>query len=219
MSAINRATLRGTIRLRGDYSNVRRFPDTYLNTEIQTSFGMFYQLVADTHEGWWDTQSTITTVNATAYLALPATCWRLQAVDMLHGTDYCEMRQIGLSDRNRYAAASARPEAYRTSARGLELFPTPNAAYTLRVHFTPKAPDLDESTAQEWYNGWEDLVIAQTLLQLDTREGKPLGDRITAVNTAKMLVTGGATERRSQEPEYLRLREHGDAGPYDDWNF
>ncbi len=219
MSAINRATLRGTIRDRGGYNNVRRFSDAYLNTEIQTAFGKFYQLVADVHEGWWDTQTTTVTINGTAYVALPATCWRAQAVDLLAGTDYVEMPQIGLGERNRYGSSTARPVAYRISSRGLELFPTPNAVYTLRVHFTPKAPDLDETTAQEWYNGWEDFVIETVLLELATREDMPLGDRMAKVKAAADFIKDGATEHRAQEPEYIRLREHSDGGPYDDWNF
>lgn len=216
MSAINRATLRATIRLRGDYSNVRRFPDTYLNTEIQTAFGKFYQLVADTHEGWWDTQGALSTVNAQPYVAMPADCWRAQALDILCGSEYTEMPQIGLGDRNRYGASTARPVAYRTSSRGFELYPTPNAVYTLRLNYTPKAPDLDESTTHEWYNGWEDFVIEAVLLELATREGQPLGDRVAKLKMAGDAITAGASERRSQEPEYLCLREHSGwgLGPY-----
>lgn len=214
MSAINRATLRATIRLRGDYTNVRRFPDTYLNTEIQTAFGKFYQLVADTHEGWWDIQGPLSTVAAQAYVAMPTDCWRAQALDILHGDRYCEMPQIGLGDRNRYGASTARPVAYRTSSRGFELYPTPDAVYTLRINYTPKAPDLDESTTQEWYNGWEDFVIEAVLLELATREGMPLGDRVAKLKMAADIVTSGASERRSQEPEYLHLREQSEWGPY-----
>jgi len=216
MSAISRATLRQTIRDRGDYTNTKRFTTAYLNTEIQTAFAKFYQIVADAHAGWWDTFASITTVTNQAYLALPTDCWRVQGIDRLDsGTDYSEIRQINMSERNKFSG-TGEVIAYRTSSRGLELFPTPDKAYTLRVLYTPKAPDLDESTTHEWYNGWEDYVIEATLLAIDKREQRPLGDRLQAVQMAEAYLKASAGERRQQEPEYLNLREYDGFDPFKD---
>lgn len=216
MSAISRATLRETIRNRGDYTNVRRFPASYINTELQSAFGKFYQLVAECNEGWWDTTGTAATVNAQAYVALPSDCWTVRAVDRLDGSDYVEMPQVGLSERNKFSSTSGKPVAYRLTARGAELYPTPNAVYTLRVTYTPKAPDLEESATREWYNGWEDYVIEETLLQIDKREQRPLGERMATIDRIIAAVKSGASQRRRQEPEYLNLREAGDFDPYGD---
>lgn len=218
MASISRDTLRTTIRNRGDYNNTRRFPDAYLNTEIQSAFGKFYQLVADVHEGYWDTEGSVSTVNGTAYVALPTDCWRVQAVDRLDGSDYREMAQVGLESRNRYGSTRAQPVAYRLSSRGIELLPTPNGVYSLRVMYTPVAPTL--GSAREWYNGWEDYVIEAVLLELDKQTGKPtVGERMAALEKAEQVIKAGASQRRSQEPEYLNLREYGGLDPYDDGIF
>lgn len=209
--------IREAVRFRGDYKNVRAFPDADLNREIQQSFGKFYQLVAEVEEGWWDTDTTITTMNGVPHVALPADVWRVQGVDLLDGGDFRTLRRVGRSDRNRFANTPAEPEAYRLSARGVELMPTPNAEYTLRVLYIPIAPALEEDVAREWYNGWDEFVIAETLRKLDEREGRPLGDRLTVLAEIEKTVRAGANRRDVQEPEYLVLRESVGVDEYERW--
>lgn len=216
MSAISRATLRSTIRLRGDYTNTRKFTNDYLNTEIQTAFGHFWRIVDEAHQGWWDTEGTVTTVASTAYIALPSTAKIIKAIDRLDGGEYHPMSQIGINDRNRFGSGTGKPVAYRLSARGVELHKTPDSTYTLRVIFTPKPPTLTEYLAREWYDGWEDYVIEKVLFELDSREGRPLNDRIVKLKAAEEALRAGAGARRQQEPEYLPLREMGDLDPYTD---
>ena len=216
MAAINRTKLRATIRSRGDYTNVRRFSDDYLNDEIQTSFNHFWRIVDEAHQGWWDTEDTVTTTSGTAYVAPPATAKVVKGVDRLDGGEYTDMVQIGVSDRNRWGSSTGTPVAYRLSARGIELYPTPNAVYTLRVTFTPKPPTLTESEAREWYDGWEDYVIEKTLFELDSREGKSLTDRMAKLEMAEKALRSSSGARRQQEPEYLVLREVVDIDPYND---
>lgn len=212
---IDLATLRGTVRFRGDYQNVLKFPDASVNTEIRGAFAEFYELVAETFEGYWDIQGNVTTTNNVAFVALPSDCWRVQGVDRLDGTDYIELAQIAIGERNRFGTSTDQPSAYRLSARGIELLPTPDATYTLRVLYTPTAPLLQEAAAREWFNGWEDYVICGTLLRLDQREQRPLQDRIVALERAKDRILAGASRRRSGEPEYLRLREFGSTDRWD----
>lgn len=85
--------------------------------------------------------------------------------------------------------------------------PTPNAAYTIRVTYTPKPPQLTENEQREWYDGWEDFVIEKVLFELDSREGKPLTDRAMKLSAAEQTLRASASQRRQTEPEYLRLRE------------
>lgn len=216
MSAISRATLRQTIRLRGDYTNTRRFPNDYINTEIQTAFGHFWRIVDEAHQGWWDTQDTVTTTASVAYVALPTNAKIVKAVDRLDGTEYEPMPQLGIGDRNRFGNGTGKPTGYRLSSRGIELMQTPDAAYTLRVMFSPKPPILTESETREWYDGWEDFVIEKVLFELDSREGKPLKDRLIKLDAAEKMLRASTSERREQEPEYLILREHVDTDPWGD---
>jgi len=207
MAAIDLQTIRGTVRLRGDYVNTQKFPDSYLNTEIQSAFTEFYELIADTYQGYWDTAANVTATTNVAFVALPADAWRVQAIDRLDGTDFLEMRQIGLEERNLFGSTTNKPAAYRLSSRGVELFPTPNATYTLRVTYTPIAPALAESTAREWYNGWEDYVITGALLRVDQRQERPLNERMAVLDRCRARIVSGAQRRRSQEPQYIPLRE------------
>jgi hypothetical protein len=216
MTAISRAQLRATIRNRGDYTNVRRFSNDYLNTEIQTAFGHFWRIVDEAHQGWWDTEGSVTTTASQAYVALPTNAKVVKGVDRLDGGEYIEMPQVGVAQRNRYGATTGKPVAHRLSSRGIELHPTPNGAYTIRVMFTPKAPALTENEQHEWYDGWEDFVIEKVLFELDSREGKSLNDRMIKLDAAEKALRASSAARRQSEPEYLVLREFSDLDPYND---
>lgn len=207
--------IRAVVRFRGDYQNVKKFPNADVNTEIQGAFGAFWELIADTHEGYWDTFASVSTVADQAYVAMPAGTWRVLGLDILEGDEYTQLAQIGVAERNRYGSSTDQPLAYRLTARGADLYPTPNGVYTLRVVYTPSAPALQEAGAREWYNGWEDFVVTETLRRLDERERKPLNERIAALKIITDRVKAGASFRKSQEPEYLNLHEYG--GPFDRW--
>lgn len=217
MSALSRATIRQMIRDRGDYTNTRKFTNTYLDTEIQTAFNRFWGIVDEAHQGWWDTEGTSPTVTGTAYAALPADAKAVKAIDRLDGSDYVPLDQISISERNKYSSSSGVPIAYWLSARGIELRPTPDAIYTLRVLYTPKPATLDESTPREWYDGWEDFIIAKVLMECAKRD-KTIGqDHFAALDAAEKALRASTSARRQQEPEYLNLREHDDTDLYTDW--
>lgn len=212
------ATIRDTVRFRGDFQNVRKFTDADVNKEIQSAFAEFYALIAKTHQGYWDVSDTVSTVTSQAYVALPATAWRVQSIDRLDGTEYFEMMQVGIADRNRYGSNTAQPCAYRLSARGIEMLPVPDAIYTLRVNFTPYAPALQESQPRDYGNGWEDFCVTGALLRLDQREQRPLGERMAVMNDLRARILDEAGERRQQEPEYLALREVGGLFDRSSWD-
>lgn len=217
MSAIDLATLRAAVRFRGDYQNTSKFPNADVDREIQASFAEFYELVADTYEGYWDTSSNVTTQRAT--IPLPADVWRVQGIDRLDGDQYVELRQIGPGDRNRFTTETGTPIAYRLMAAGPLLFPAADTTYTYRITYIPLAPALQESNAREWFNGWENLVINLTLLKLDQREQKPLNERLAVIDRERARIVSGASKRKSQEPEYLNLREYVPLDPWDRGEF
>lgn len=216
MSLVTLDDIIKTIRFRGDYQNVRKFPPADLRKEAQNAFEAFWQIVADAHNGWWDTDTTIATVAHQRYIALPADVWALQALDRLEGSDYVPMHQVPMGERNRFGMSEGTPSNYRTSARGAELSPIPDAVYTLRVSYTPKAPKLAVSQPREYYNGWEDYIIESVLLVLDRREKQSTDAREKAIDAIEKQVRGGASARRQQEPEYLNLREGGSYDPFRD---
>lgn len=208
------AEIETIVRFRGDYQNKQKFSEAAVQAEIQSAFGKFYELVDDESEGWWDTDGTVTTVAAQAYIALPADCWRVKAVYMLRDGQLTRLQKLSSGKRDRFSTDTGEPTAYRLTARGVDLYPTPDTAYTLSLTYAPIAPTL--SGAREWYNGWEDFVIAETLLALDTRERKPLGDRVKSRDDAAARIVAAASKRDSNGPEILNLHEGGCGDLWDD---
>lgn len=216
MAAISLEDIIKTIRFQGDYQNVRKFPNDMLTKIAQRAFDKYWQYVAKTHNGWWDTDGTIVTVANQRYAALLPDVWSLRAVDRLDGSDYVEMTKVALSERNRYGATTGKPLSYRPSARGIEMFPTPDTVYTLRLTYTPKAPKLATSQPRDYYNGWEEYIIESVLLVLDGREKLPTDARERAIAAALEIVRDGAGEHAAQEPEYLRLHDTEALDPFRD---
>ena len=203
------------VRTRGDYLSSLAFTDAWITNEIQAAWAELYELIAETHEGWWDKKTTITTVAGQDFIGLPSDCWRVQGVDILDGSTYRPLRQIGLTDRNRYTQTPEQPYAFRLSSRGLELYPVPDKVYTLRLQYTPVVTTMDNSGIQLY--GWEEYIVVGALLRLDQREERPLGERIAELERQKQRVVVAASKRKSAEPEYLPMREQFDAWPWGDW--
>jgi len=207
------------VRYRGDYRDTIRHPDSSLTVEVQAAFAEFYELVASVNEGYWDTDATVSTVANQGYVALPSSTWQVRGVDFLDGSDYRELAQVGLAERNRYGSTTDEPRAYRLTARGVDLFPTPNAIYTLRVTYTPSAPTL--GTARDFFNGWEEYVLYGALVRLALNEERSAGEWQAQLDRQIQRIKGGATGRRAQEPEYIPLRTGGGTSDleFDSWRY
>lgn len=211
------AQLITTVRNRGNLRNTVRFSDTVIGTEVQAAFAELYGLVVQHHRGFYDTEATVPTIAAQAYVALPTGTWSVRAVDLLDGTRYVPLAKVGIKDRNRYGspAERAQPVAYRRTARGIDLFPVPNAIYTIRITYTPVAPTLD-TTARDYYNGWEEYVISGALIRLcgTQKTESSTWQKVIAATEARVIAE--ASESTTQGPEYLNL--FGDGDGIDDWD-
>jgi hypothetical protein len=132
-----------TVRDRGDYRNPVKFTDEIITREVQAAFAELYQIITGVNEGYFDTTATLTTTANVAYVALPSDSWRVRAIDRIDSSG-CPvlLDQVGIDQRNRYGITASCPVAYRLTARGVDLYPTPDQAYTLRLLYTPSAPDL-----------------------------------------------------------------------------
>lgn len=205
------ATIRTAIRFRGDFRNVIRFPDASVDVEIQAAFAEFWEFVADQHEGYWDTEFTTITTVGQAYIALASDVWRVHGIDLREGTDWCPLRRIAPGERNRYGTQNGQPEAYRLTAIGAALFPPPNAVYTMRVSYTPRAPLLADG-AREFYNGWEEYIIYATLVRLALNERRDAAEWMQQLVFQKERITRGASGRSETEPERIPLHD----GPWID---
>lgn len=207
MTMLALADLITVVRNRGNLRNTVRFPDSVITTEVQSAFAEFYGLVTRSHQGFYDTDTTVPTVAAQSFVALPTGTWSIRAVDLLDGGDYVSLVKVGIKDRNRYGSSTKdKPRAYRSSARGLELYPTPNAIYTLRLTYTPVAPTLD-ATQREFYNGWEEYAINGALIRLCGTQHTDAGIWVKVITATEARITAEANEHAVQGPELLNLFE------------
>jgi hypothetical protein len=203
------------VRFRGDMRNTIRFPDANLTAEIQAAFAEGYELVVMTNSGFYDTTGNVTTTNGVDFVALPTGAWITRALDRVEGNDFVPMPRIGIKDRNRYGTSRGKPGAHRLSSRGIELYPTPDATYTLRVTYTPVAPTLD-TTAREFYNSWEEFTIFGALVRLYDNMGRDSTPWRAGLEQQRARILAAATERNSSGPELLNLHEGwGDWGSED----
>lgn len=204
MSLQSLASIISIVRFRGDMRSSIRFPDANLTTEIQAAWAELYQLVAQTNQGYWDTTATGTTTLAVDFVALPSGCWTVRKISRLEGTTYVPMDQVGIDDIDSFSA-SGRPIAFRPTARGVDLYPTPDAVYTLRFIYTPVAPTL--GSAIEFYNGWEEFVIYGALVRLAANSERDITAWERQLEKARAVITAGASQRKAQEPDYIPIRE------------
>lgn len=204
MSQHSLATIISIIRFRGDMRSTIRFPDANLTTEVQAAWAELYQLIAETNQGYWDDIATGATTAAVAFVALPTGAWSVRKISRLDGTTYEPMDQIGIDDVDTFSV-SGRPIAFRPTARGVDLYPTPDAVYTLRFVYTPVAPTL--SAAREFYNGWEEFVIYGALVRLAANSERDITAWERQLEKSRYVITSGASQRKAQEPDYIPIRE------------
>lgn len=196
------AEIRSIVRFRGDFRNAIRFPDANVDTEIQAAFGEFYEIVVDANEGYYDTTGNVATTNGVGFVALPTTAWRVRGIDRLDGTDLIPLVRIGVNDRYRWTTGPGEPDAFRLTARGADLYPTPDAIYTLAVTYTPVAPTLGV-TSREFYNGWEEYTIFGALIRLAGNERTDIGKWQEQCDRQRARVAAAASNRNSTMPECI----------------
>lgn len=168
-----------TIRERGDFRNPIKFTDSIITKEAQAAFGELYQLISETCQGYFDIFTNVVTRSNTDFVALPSDAWIVRAVDILDSSGCpTPLRQVGIEDRNRYGSTRGRPCEYRLTARGVDLYPPPDAAYTLRVLNTPSAPVLSRpvfvGSSTATFDNPEDAVIATVTTPSDVIPGDML---------------------------------------------
>lgn len=171
-----------TIRDRGDFRHPIKFSDKIITTEAQASFAELYQLIAGTQQGYFDVYATLTTSASRDFVALPSDNWQVRALDLIDSAG-CPfpMDQVGIDQRNRYGIARGRPIAYRPTARGVELYPPPDAVYTLRLLYTPSAPILSAPV----FVGSSESTFVSLTATVTTPSDIAIGD------TMMIVVAGG----------------------------
>jgi hypothetical protein len=214
MASITLTTVRAAIRERGDFPRSRKFTDDFVDREAQAAWTALHRVVEEVHEGFYDKEGSLSTVAGVAFVALPADFRRLKGLDLLDGTEYRPLNKLTPGTRHRYGTTEDEPDAYRLTERGVDLYPTPNAVYTLRVIYARKVSPLS-AVAVEVDEEWQDFVVWKAIIALAASQERPTGEYEREMQRAELAIRGGASGRDQQEPEYLVLREYGPSWEWD----
>lgn len=212
MTSFTLATLRTRVAALGDYTNSSVFTPTLLTEYVNEGIGEYRDLIDETFEGYFDKVGTVATVAGTATVALPADFLKARAIDVLDSGEYRPLVKFAIAQTYRYTQRGT-PDGYMQIASNLELFPTPDAVYTIRLRYMPVAtPLVGDSDAIDVPNGWEGLIIHVALLKCDEREERPLGDRLAIIDRYRQRVRSAAKTRNVAGPTYLPFPGEGRSG-------
>ena len=163
------------IRFQGDFENSRVMSDARITEVINASIEGLWDLMLDARPDNYISRIVTSTGAGVETLALPSDFYRLCQIEINDGSRWLVMRPHNLSEAWRYqnAPATAARITYRIQGGVIYFAPIPTASYQLRVYYFPPASDLVAgSDTLDGVNGYDDLVIAQTVAKLrGGREG------------------------------------------------
>jgi hypothetical protein len=154
-----------------------------------------------------ETSSSATTVDGTGYVAVPSDCLVVREIfdgtnevrlDWISWPDY-----IGKTDRADTSAEST-PSYWSRSGSSLYLYPTPDAAYSLTIHYKKRVTDLSgASDVTVIGKEWDDVILEMATFFARNRLNEPERAEYAKKNAVEMisgLVTiYGAEERARRE--------------------
>lgn len=210
MTSFTRVALASRIRTVGDYASSLVFSATFLNDQINVAIGDYCDLLDEEFEGYRDKTGTVATVAGTATVALPSDFLKARAVDVLDSGRYRPLHLFAIAQTYGWDQQEI-PRGYMHVGANLELFPTPNAVYTIRLRYVPTAPVLDDdSDTIDIPNGWEDWIIHAVLAVLDEREERDFGSRLAVCDRIRARVAKAAKTRNVAGPCYVPFPGEGE---------
>jgi hypothetical protein len=209
MTAVTLETFIERIREVGDYWNEDVFPDTFITRQVNTAIGEYSDLLDEAWEGYRDKTGTVVTVAATATVALPADHLKARAVAILVNGQYQPLDRYAIGQTYLYGAESGQPRGYMLVGANLELFPTPDAVYTLRLRYVPTSTVLAATQSIDVPNGWEDWIIYKALAVLDDREERDVAPRLAVCDRIEARIRSAAKQRDTAGPRYVPFPGEG----------
>lgn len=212
MPTITLSTLRTSVRKLGDYENSSRITDAFLTEVINRSLADYYELMSNSHQGYFDKVGTVSTVANTQTVNLPSDFYDLRAIDRdLGSSRFVPLRRLSMIETYRYPGTGT-PVGYMlfggTAPGTVRLFPIPSAVITLRLTYEPLFTALSaDGDSFDFRNGHEQIVIYGALVELDVREERDASTHLALLERHKERVRTSAAKRDSNEPEYLVSRD------------
>lgn len=168
--------LRTRVRQRADMVDSDFVTDAELTTYIQQSYRRLYNLIITTFSDWYvDDPVEFTIASGSNTYTLPATFYKLIAVDFKLNGEWVEVRRYTMTERNRRTNGAWRifhpTNMYRLMNGKLRFIPTDNAQGTYRYWAVskPNIPTADSDTI-EGENGWDEFVVLDAAIKCLNKE-------------------------------------------------
>lgn len=215
MATLTLATLIARVRQLGDYENSTVFTSAVITPWVNEAIGEYCDLLDEHFDGYRDTSGVANTIANVATVALPADFLKARAIDLLYSGSYTRLRRFQPGAQTLgYDATKGRPVGYLHVGTNLELFPTPDAVYTVRLRYVPSAPVLvADGDSIDVPNGWEAMIVHSALLRCDQREERPTSERLAAIDRARARIMRAADNRNVAEPVYIPFPDEGSTWP------
>lgn len=215
MTTFTAAALLDRVRKEGDYENSTVLTDAVMLPWLSAAHGEYCDLLDEEWAGYRDTTATLTATAGSATLALPNDFLKARALHLLHGNLYRALDPFEPTHQVLgYDDARGVPVGYLHVGASVELYPTPDAAYTLRLRYVPAAPALTStSDTIDVPNGWEDFHVAKVLMKAAKRDERPLSEDLAIVDRVRARVRQAASQRNVTGPRYLPFPGEGEVWP------
>lgn len=167
--------LRSRVRQRADMVDNDFVEDAELTTYIQQSYRKLYNLIITTFSDWYVDDPVEFTISSGNTFTLPATFYKLVAVDYSLSGKWIEVSRFTMNERNRSTAGRFRvfhPSIkYRLMNNKLRFIPTDNASGTYRYWAVSKpSVPVDDVDTVEGENGWDEFIVLDAAIKCLNKE-------------------------------------------------
>lgn len=221
------AELRTEVYQRADLENATDFlPSTEVDRYINQSIADLYDLLRDhaAEDYYSETAQPVTTANQVT-VSPPTRFFQLLSLERVDGTRVIRMRKLDTRDRDKFSATGP-PLFYRLVGGAadttgeysalVELFPTPDSAYTLLLRYIPHAPVLNADTdVWDGFNGWEEYVVVDAALKCMEKEQNPdIAPLLARLDRLKERIISLSASWDEQEGRKIHVTD-----TFDDWYY
>lgn len=165
---MNRSELRTALRSFLNEETAGFWTDAQLNTYINLSNDRVNSIISATREDYFTISATFSTVAGTKSYSFPTDCRFIRRMEIFDSSDegyvikLDELRwpRIEANGDWLFPNAPAQPKRYVTRGTQFDLYPTPDAAYTIRIYYDARPATMDsDADSPTSPSDFHDMVI------------------------------------------------------------
>jgi hypothetical protein len=172
--------LRTRARQLADMVNSQFVSDAELTSMVNASYQELYDLVLETDQGLYVSDSTFTlTTSDSGRYSIPATVYKVCGIDYQVGSEYLPLQlfqwaERGLRNRSALRLRDRNGLQYRLVGNYIQLDPSDNSAGSYKLWYTPALTLLsaDSDAIDTWVSraGWEEYIAIDCALKMKEKE-------------------------------------------------